>query len=233
MRPSAVTPGVYRVSHARVNSYLIDSEDGVVIVDAGLPSASRAILGGVRAIGRESSDVRAILVTHAHLDHAGGLAVLQRATGATVYMHGLDAELVRVGRARRAWSPAPGFINGVIFQVLDAAPDRLEPSDVAVEVEDGGIIPVAGGIQALHVPGHSAGHVAYLWPDHGGVLFVGDAASHEMGLRQGANWEDLEEGLRSLGRLAALDFEIACFAHGRPIAGGAAERFRAVWGVER
>jgi glyoxylase-like metal-dependent hydrolase (beta-lactamase superfamily II) len=227
-----VTPDVYRVEHARINSYLIDAADGVVLVDAGLPSAAGAILDRLRAIGREPSDVRAILVTHAHLDHAGGLAALKKATGATVYMHRLDAGLVRAGRARRDWSPAPGFINEVIFRVLDAAPDRLEPADVAGEVEDGDIVPAAGGIQALHVPGHSAGHIAYLWPEHGGVLFVGDAASHEMGLRQGANWEDVEEGMCSLRRLAALDFDIACFAHGRPIVGGASDRFRAVWGTD-
>ncbi len=46
-------------------------------------------------------------------------------------------------------------------------------------------------------------------------------------------YEDEERGRKSLAKLAQLDFEVACFAHGRPIVGGASARFRARWGAAR
>src|SRR5207302_1553049 len=71
-----------------------------------------------------------------------------------------------------------------------------------------------------------AGQLAFLWPEHGGVLLAADAAASVFGLSLSPMYEDLDEGRRSLAKLASLDFEVACFGHGRPIAGGAAGRFR-------
>ena len=73
-----------------------------------------------------------------------------------------------------------------------------------------------------------------LYPRHGGVLFAADAASNMLGrLGPSIFYEDLAEGTRSLQRLAALDFAIACFGHGRPIASHASERFRRRWPANR
>jgi glyoxylase-like metal-dependent hydrolase (beta-lactamase superfamily II) len=78
-------------------------------------------------------------------------------------------------------------------------------------------------------PGHTAGHLALLLPRDGGVLFAGDAATNVGRLGAGPVYEDVGEGRRSLEKLAALDFDVALFSHGRPICGGAGERFRARW----
>jgi glyoxylase-like metal-dependent hydrolase (beta-lactamase superfamily II) len=95
------------------------------------------------------------------------------------------------------------------------------------EVSDGEVLPFAGGIRAVHVPGHCAGQLAFLWPRHGGVLFVADAAANVAGLLGlSPGHEDLEEGKRSAKKLAGLDFEAACFGHGRAIRSGASARFR-------
>ena len=96
------------------------------------------------------------------------------------------------------------------------------------EVGDGEVLPF-GGLRAVHTPGHTAGHLALLLPRDGGVLFVGDAASHMTHLGMSMIYEDVAEGRRSLAKLAALDFEVACFSHGRPMVGGADRRFRARW----
>ena len=80
---------------------------------------------------------------------------------------------------------------------------------------------------AVHTPGHTAGHLALLLPRDGGVLFTGDAATNFARLGVGPIYEDVDEGMRSLRRLAELEFETALFAHGRPLAPRAAERFRA------
>jgi glyoxylase-like metal-dependent hydrolase (beta-lactamase superfamily II) len=92
-------------------------------------------------------------------------------------------------------------------------------------VADGETLPF--GAVALHTPGHTAGHLALLLPRGGGVLFAGDAATHLLRLGVGPVYEDVDEGMRSLRRLAELPFETALFAHGRPLRPHAAERFRA------
>ena len=103
---------------------------------------------------------------------------------------------------------------------------RAEPIAVEHEVGDGEELPFAG-LRAVHTPGHTAGHLALLLPRDGGVLFVGDAASNMTRLDMGPIFEDPTEGRRSLAKLAALEFEVACFSHGRPIRARAAARFRA------
>ena len=90
-------------------------------------------------------------------------------------------------------------------------------------------MPVAGGITALGTPGHTAGHLVFLWPGDGGVLFLGDAAKNVDGLVPCPIYEDFAQGMESLRGLGAHDFEIACFAHGDPIVGGASQVFRQRW----
>ena len=137
---------------------------------------------------------------------------------------------MRSGRAMRAFQPAPGLINALLFKMLvPRGAVEIERAEIDEEVQDREDLPAAGGIRASHTPGHSAGHLVFLWPRHGGVLFAGDAAANVLGLGLSAGYEDLGTGKRSLVKIAALNFAVACFGHGRPIRGGASERFRRKW----
>jgi glyoxylase-like metal-dependent hydrolase (beta-lactamase superfamily II) len=143
-------------------------------------------------------------------------------------MHPLDAAMVREGRAIRRLNPAPGLLNGFIYRLaVSRAPTSVEPAAIEQEVHDGDVLP--GGLRAIHVPGHCAGQLAFLWPEHGGVLIAADAAAHVFGLTLSPAYEDLNEGRRSLAKLSGMDFEIACFGHGKPIASGASARFAREW----
>jgi glyoxylase-like metal-dependent hydrolase (beta-lactamase superfamily II) len=73
--------------------------------------------------------------------------------------------------------------------------------------------------------------VCLLWPPHGGVLLAADAAANMFGLGLSVAYEDRPAGERQLHRLAALDFRVACFGHGKAIIGDAASRFRWRWPV--
>src|SRR5215204_300230 len=194
-----ILPSLYRVPLKAVNAFVIDlGDDGLVLIDAGTPDDTKAILDVVGELGRRSADVLHILVTHCHADHAGGLAELKKATGAPAYMHPADAEMVRVGRALRPLTPTPGPLNRAVFWLfLRNGPKTLPATGVEHEVSDGEVLPFAGGIRAVHAPGHC----------------------------------DLEEGRRSAKKLAELDFETACFGHGRAIRRGASARFRKAFGV--
>jgi len=198
----------------------------------GLAVHAPTILGAVGEIGGQPSAVRQILVTHCHGDHAGGLAELKRRTGAPAVMHPLDAAMVREGRTVRPLRPAPGLLNALICRfLLPTVPTEIEPSEVEREVRDGETLP--GDLRAIHVPGHCAGQLAFLWPEHGGVLFAADAAANAFGLSLSPLYEDVAEGRRSLAKLAALGFEVACFGHGRAIRSGASTRFGRKWPAAR
>jgi glyoxylase-like metal-dependent hydrolase (beta-lactamase superfamily II) len=226
-----VVPGVYAISLGVVNAFLIDT-DHLTLIDTGLPGSAGRILEAVAALGRRPKDVRHLLVTHCHIDHAGSLAVLKQATGASVSMHAADAALVKIGQAGRPMIPGPGVINRLVFRrFMTGPPSRITPAEIEHEVTTEDTLPAAGGIQAIHTPGHCAGHLVFLWPHHGGVLFAGDAAAHIVGLGLSAGYEDLAEGRRSLARVAAQPFAVACFGHGRPILRDAATRFRQKWGT--
>ena len=101
------------------------------------------------------------------------------------------------------------------------------------DLSDGQVLPIAGGLTVVHAPGHCAGQVALLWAAHGGVLLAADAASNVLGLRPSPAYEDYAMGVQSLRRLSALDFQVACFGHGRAIVGEAGARFRWRWPVDR
>src|SRR5215210_2906769 len=223
-----ILPSLYRVPLKVVNTFVVDlGDDGLILVDTGTPDDAGPILDAVGELGREPTDVRHILVTHCHADHAGGLAELKKATAAPAYMHPTDATMVRVGRALRPLTPTPGPLNRAAFWLfLRNGPKTLPATEVEHEVSDGEVLPFASGIRAVHVPGHCAGQLAFLWPRHGGVLFAADSAANVVGLRLAPVYEDLEEGKRSVKKLAGLDFEAACFGHGGAILTTASDRFR-------
>jgi glyoxylase-like metal-dependent hydrolase (beta-lactamase superfamily II) len=97
-------------------------------------------------------------------------------------------------------------------------------------------IPGTGGLKAVFIPGHTQGHTVYLFPNAGAahetrprVLFLGDEIFHISRLAWGFVYEDFPKAREALGRMCALDFDVACFGHGRPLAGKAAERIRAAF----
>jgi glyoxylase-like metal-dependent hydrolase (beta-lactamase superfamily II) len=225
-----IVPNVYAIPLGMVNAFLIDADEPILI-DTGIPGSAGKIIEAVRELGKQPADIRHILVTHCHADHTGSLAVLKAETGARAYMHPLDAAMVRQGESMRPAEPGPSLLLKLMVPLLmRGRPTGIEAAEIEYEVEDGTELDLAGGLKAIHVPGHCAGQLAFLWPQHGGVLFAADTASNMFSLGWAIIYEDLEEGIRSLAKLATLDFEVACFGHGKAIIGEAAERFRQKWG---
>lgn len=230
--PQRIAPGVYQIGLRGVNAFLVEVDDeqgGVVLIDTGTARDLLPIGQAIRDVGRRPDEVRGVVVTHLHRDHTGTLAEVKRRTGADVWMHPVDAALVREGIFWRPLDPGPGLLRGGIARLtqLRTIPPG-EPIAVEHEVGDGETLPFAG-LRAVHTPGHTAGHLALLLPRGGGVLFVGDAATNWGRLSWGPIYEDVAQGRESLAKLAALDFEVAAISHGRPILRGASARFRRRW----
>lgn len=234
MSVKQILPGLYQISPSYFNVFLIDSGE-LILVDVGDPNNTEAIQKAVQAFGRQVTDIRHILVTHCHRDHAGSLAAVKQITGAPVYMHPIDAAAVRIGKTRRDYAkPAPGLINKLVVPIGVrplAHGSGIEPAEVEYEVQDGDVLPIAGGIRAIHVPGHSGGQLAFLWEKNGGVLFAAETAINTFGLSPPYVYEDFEEAMRSLAKISALAFDTACFCHGKPIVHGASAKFKQKWGT--
>jgi glyoxylase-like metal-dependent hydrolase (beta-lactamase superfamily II) len=224
--PKQVASGVHQLGLGFVNVFFVeDDEGGLWLVDTGVDAAADRIGSGIRALGREPSELRGVVVTHLHGDHVGGLAAVKEHTGAEVWMGAEDAALIREGKTYRDLEPGPGALRTIIVKVMSRRPmpDR-DPVAVEHDLHDGDELPF--GATVLHLPGHTEGHIALLLPRDGGVLIAGDAATNMGRLGVGPVYEDIDEGMRSLHRLAGREFETALFSHGRPLTPGAAARFR-------
>ncbi|MES2524392.1 MAG: subclass B3 metallo-beta-lactamase [Gemmatimonadota bacterium] len=98
-RPFRIFGNTYFVGTRGLSAVLITSRDGHVLIDAGLPESAVPIIANVRALGFHVEEIRVILNSHAHYDHAGGIAALQRASGATVRAHQWSARVMATGRS--------------------------------------------------------------------------------------------------------------------------------------
>jgi glyoxylase-like metal-dependent hydrolase (beta-lactamase superfamily II) len=225
-----VTEHVYYVENGDVRVYLIVQPESLTLVDTGFPGTTPLITEAVRSLGRSIEDIGDILVTHHHFDHAGDLAEIQRATGARTWMHPDDADMTRVGEAFREYVVAPGEANRKFYdEVISKTPATYEPAPVDHEVMPGEVIPVAGGVLAIGTPGHTIGHLTYLWRGDGGVAFLGDLARNFGEMVPHVIYEDFDLAMETLRGLGNYEYDVACFAHGDPIVGKASEIIRDRW----
>jgi glyoxylase-like metal-dependent hydrolase (beta-lactamase superfamily II) len=225
----SVIKGVHVVPMGFANAFLIESGDGLTLIDAGFPDKEAAVFGAIRELGRSSKQLKQLIFTHGHPDHIGSAAAIVRETGARTYMHPLDIPMAESGGPFRPLTPAPGLLRRILCNLFFHPNERLAPVAIDQTLTDGELLPVAGGIEVIHTPGHCAGQVALLWHP-GRMLFAGDVCMNVMGLGDPLGFESLKEGRASQRKLVSLSFDAVGFGHGEPIARDASTRFRNKWG---
>ena len=196
----------------------------------GVPGKAAAVLATIRGLGHSLAQLKHLIFTHGHPDHIGSAAAIVRETGARTYLHPLDIPTAESGGPFRPLKGAPGLLRPVLCRLFFHPNERVEPVTIDEPLTDGELLPVAGGIEVIHTPGHCAGQIALLWRT-GRMLFAGDVASNIMGLGDPLGFENLEEGRASQRKLASLSFDATGFGHGQPIARDASKRFRDRWGI--
>jgi glyoxylase-like metal-dependent hydrolase (beta-lactamase superfamily II) len=216
-----VVDGVIQIPIGYVNAYAVVVDDGVVLVDTGIPGRTDKLARAIEAARRPIGEVHTILLTHWHPDHVGSVAELRGRSGARVVAHAIDAQLIEGGTKAQ---PPKGFMR-VVAAIMP--PPEPVPVDEALTADGPISVP---GITAIHTPGHTSGHTSFLLDRGGGVLFAGDAAGGRRNgrIRRSPRMvtEDRVAELRSIARLGDLSFESAVFGHGRAISREAAPRFR-------
>ncbi|KHD76127.1 metallo-beta-lactamase [Actinoplanes utahensis] len=213
--------GVFELRLGYVNVHVVVTDDGVVLIDTGLPGRSPLIERGLKGIGRALGEVTTILVTHHHADHVGSLADLRRRTGARVVAHAAEVPWI-------AGHIPPSPPVGRLAKLAARLVGTVETTKVDQLITTDGAEPLPG-FTALHTPGHTRGHVSYLLDRAGGILFAGDAAGSRRGKVSGPPHmftADPARAGQSLARLADLEFDHAVFGHGRAVSGLAVEAFR-------
>lgn len=188
-------------------SYLLECGQRLILVDTGY-SAEEAdkILERVRTLGRDNHDVKYCILTHRHEDHTLGLRRIKESTGASIVSH--EAEAPEIER-----------ISGV---------------QVDVKVRDHEVMDECGGIEFIHVPGHTAGNLClYIRKER--ALFAGDTVFADEQGRLSPPPEiycdDAAMARGELKRLLALDFEKIYVSHGENLLTGAKEALKKI--VER
>ena len=194
-----------RIQLGFVNTYLLRGDRHSVLVDAGTFAQRERLLQAVR-----DARVSLILLTHGHMDHAGGAAWLSRQLGCPIAMHPGDLPLIR---GERFPMKARGVRGGLLWAV--SRPRRIEPFEPAVLVEEGDSLEgwgFRGTIRAL--PGHTPGSIGVQLEQS---ILTGDAMFH-MGTPSGPLiYTDRAAGEESLRRIYASGLRTAHPGHGAPI----------------
>jgi metallo-beta-lactamase class B len=140
--PFRVIGNVYYVGSAGVSAWLITTPKGHIVIDGIMPQSAPQIIGNIGKLGFDIHDVKILLNSHAHFDHAGGLAGLQRASGAR--MIASDADKPVLERGDISYGPSAGM--------------QFPPVHVDRTVKDGDTVTLGGVTLTAHMtPGHTQG----------------------------------------------------------------------------
>jgi glyoxylase-like metal-dependent hydrolase (beta-lactamase superfamily II) len=216
----------FRDTEGLVAAYLLPSRDGWALIETGPSTCHDALLAGLARAGVAPEEVREVLVTHIHLDHAGGMGSLAATLPrATFYAHELGvAHLVDptrlIASARRAWGPAADPLWGSILPV---------PSDRLRALRGGERLPLKDTeLEVIATPGHARHHLSFFDPVLRAV-YTGDSAGVRLERSDRARPAvpppdlDLDLLFDSLEAMRRLEPEWVCYSHFGPSRGGAAE----------
>ena len=150
--PLRIHGDTYYVGMHGLSSILIHGDAGSILIDGDLPQSAPEIEAHIRQLGFKLHDVKFILNSHAHFDHAGGIAALQRDSGAEVLASPSGAQALRSGRVA-ADDPQAGFSDNGFPAVA-----RVR------EVQDGETVRLGRlAVTAHFTPGHTPGSTTWTW----------------------------------------------------------------------
>lgn len=150
--PFHIHGDTWYVGTCGITALLIRGESGAILIDGGTDKGAQAIAANIESLGVRLSDVKAILGSHEHFDHAGGFARLQRLSGAPVMVGAGAVEVIRSG-AVDPRDPQNGQLEAMV-----------PVSGIVRGVADGEVLTIDGReITAVATPGHTIGAISWQW----------------------------------------------------------------------
>ncbi len=232
-----LAPHLHRLGNELVAAYLVDTPEGVTIIDAGLPGHYRELLAELRSIGRSVDDVRGLILTHGDTDHIGFAERLRVEHDVPIYVHEADAARARgEEKTTPAWGKMKlGATARFMTYAMRKGGMRTRFLTEVVPITAGQTLDLPGAPRVIAMPGHSPGSIAIHVPIADAV-FVGDALTtrHVLTGARGpapAPFTDEPElALSSLDALLPTNATWVLPGHGTPWNGGVAAAVSAVRG---
>jgi len=225
-------PQLHLIKLALDQAYLWRDGNELTLIDTGLPGSAGELEAAFAELGYRKADLRRVILTHWHEDHAGSAADVRAWGDVEVLAHAKDAVVID-GR-RQGVKPVLTEAETVLFsQLPPIAPapacrvdreladgEEIEFGTTATRVEADRAEGLGAGARVIGTPGHTDGSIAIYLPRHR-VLFTGDIVAHSPnGLHLGPFNTDRELAKRSLERLTGTPATTICFGHGDPVADG-------------
>jgi glyoxylase-like metal-dependent hydrolase (beta-lactamase superfamily II) len=222
---TAITDTVHLAHTDVVNWTLLTDGNGVTLIDSGFPGSREDVLGSVRQLGFDVGDIRAIVLTHAHVDHFGTAIWFAKNHGIAVYCHANEVghakreyleQVSPLDLARNIWRPDWAVWMARIARIGALTSEGI-PTAQALTGDVAATLP--GKPMPIPTPGHTSGHCSFIVDR---VLASGDAliTGHPVCRHDGPqllpsvfnhNQDDCE---RSLAALALLETEVLVPGHG-------------------
>ena len=228
-----IAPGIHRLGGGLVNVYLLEEAGAITVIDAGFPGYWRLLPGELAAMGRSLQDVKAVVLTHAHVDHIGFAERIRSERAVPIRVHRDDATMARGETKAVGQSVRPLRLLPTVRFLLYGMRNGLRSTAIkeVTTFDDGATLDVPGSPRAIHVPGHSPGSAAF-HASGASALFVGDALAtlNVMtgipGPQIAAFSSDISQARASLARLEDVEARFVLPGHGTPWTGGVPEALR-------
>jgi len=147
---------ILQVRAPALNFYVLRDESGLYLLDGGFIGGRYLLRRALRARGWEKERIRGIIVTHGHLDHILNVGSIAREHGAWIAAPALDGDHYAGRPSYQSWAQVTGVLERVgrpLLSFRSFVPDRL--------LNDGDELDVWQGLRAVHLPGHTAGHMGF------------------------------------------------------------------------
>lgn len=208
-----ILPDIYLLDGSSSNFYLCVDQNGLFLVDTGMPKRAHLVWAAIEKLGRERSDLNRILITHADLDHAGSAAAIQAETGATIYTGAETAELLKRGKSPKHM---PWFAQFILDYFMGYTAVSFHNIHICL---DGEQLPMLGGLQVITAPGHTLDQHAFYSPSRG-ILFAGDALNtrqDRLQITPKSVTADITAAHRTAIRLLQYHPQVIACGHGKPL----------------
>ena len=230
-----LAPSLHRIGSDLVNSYLIEENGKLTLIDAGVSGQWSDLLAELAAMGGSIGDIRGVVLTHGDTDHVGFAERLRRDHGIPIHVHEDDAALAR-GETKKSVGMGPMKIGPMLRFLWYAGRRgglRTTPIKDVETFTDGQTLDLPGSPRIIHIPGHTPGSVA-IHVSAAEALFVGDALTtgHVLTGATGPGpapfTMDPALAIESLSKLEAIHATWVLPGHGAPWNRGASEAIRLV-----